>query len=286
MRSIDPGDTHPGASTSLSRAIRAYARLDRAVQKTHQRGELFLGGLLSCSATEEELTGLTVAMYADGPPSRDAGDLMPFERGWFERDLPAPPAHILVAAAGFGRECRGLLPMGYRLDAFDPVAAAVDACRQQFAEHVDVECGSFDQLLAAMAGHPSPLERFARRRYEAVLIGHGAFAHVYSAAARQRLLQACTELTDGPILLSFPRARAQMQTSRPYRAGRAVGIALGKLRRREVPGEDGTFAVPHGFLASVQAADVQRMADSLGRTCRCHDLGYPHATLAGPEQAD
>src|SRR5438874_1613250 len=106
-----------------ARLIQASERIDRAFRFLERaRAELVLA-----FASDDVLDRYNDLMYSRSgdydPRSSDFLDfLFPWEKETIERFFPAPPARVLVGAAGSGREAFALSERGYEVVAFEPSA--------------------------------------------------------------------------------------------------------------------------------------------------------------------
>ena len=207
----------------LRRSVVLYTRADELVRRAQDRARRWAEDLLGAALSADEQSDLGVHLYAASPPGSGApADLWRWERTWFERRLPPSPALLLLGGAGAGREAAALTRMGYRVDAFEPVPALQPRCATAVAPDGEALIGTYQDLArSVLNGQPGPLDRFAGRRYQAVILGWGSFTHVLDASDRQQTLLACARLTPtGPILASFwMRASHAAQTQPRGRGG-------------------------------------------------------------------
>jgi hypothetical protein len=258
---------------------RGEAVLQRAVGAVTQ----VAGGFLAEALTEAERNELGAALYDGAHRGPRAGGLFAWERDWFARRLPRPPARILVGGAGDGREAAPLAAQGYELDAFEPAARPAAACAARLGRSGRVVTCRYQDLSAAVLdGAGGPATSFVSRRYAAVLLGWGSLTHVLDAEERRRLLAACARLCpEGPVLASFwLRASDEVATpGRAERAGRALGRALGRLRGAE-PLQGCRFGWWYGFGYAFGRAEIEALAAGAGRRVLWEEAsGYPHVTL-------
>lgn len=128
-------------------------------------------------------------------PEHQHHGLYPFEARAIDRFFPEAPAHLLVHAAGTGREVLALLDMGYTMDAFEPVAAMVETAREAIG--TDAQARLACMTVQQWAEKPSGA-------YAAVLGGWGLWQHVLDQRSRLEVLRAFRQVCpDGPVLLSF-----------------------------------------------------------------------------------
>jgi hypothetical protein len=262
----------------------AVARHDAALQRRRDRLRTVASHFLPQALNAEEASDLTLRLYDAAPAmyANKAG-LMDWERTWYERDLPPAPAHILLGAAGSGRELAVLLANGYTVDAFEPVVPMAIACRAA-GKDVEVLACDYDQFCAAVLdGAADPAAVFAGRTYDAVILGWGSLTNVLRDEDRRRLFKAAAHVaTDGPILASFFLRSAATADSPPTRAARG-GARLGRLlgrRRGIVPLDEPCDLFWHlGLTHTFTPEEIAALATAIGRTATCYTDGYGHATL-------
>lgn len=198
------------------RSLRRWALQSRKVQQLARRIEdavtVSTGAVLNRLLSDTEKQALSIDLYdASFRPGSDHDGLYAWERQWFERRLPVPPASILIGAAGAGREASALRELGYHVHAFEPSASAFRLCQTRVgSDHVDQ--ASYEDLVETVVhGKSTRLRLASKQTFDAVLLGWGSFGHVLRRADRLALLRACDRLAPaGPILLSIfePNARA------------------------------------------------------------------------------
>jgi hypothetical protein len=264
-------------------AIDALVRLDETGQRVRHWALTAMETLLSEMLTADEKADFTIRIYDRTLKQHrsDAG-VWPWEADWFEQALPQPPARVLVAAAGGGREVTWLRDRGYTVDAFEPSARLFAALNQLRADAGGVLAGTFNDLSDAVLDRKTtPLSAFAAQRYDAVLLGCGSVSHVIDPDERTRLFGACDRLApSGPVLASFfiePGDRSVQET----RAGR-FGTRAGRLvaRLRGLPPQSRVaFISDTGFLHMFTAGEIESLAAGIGREVIWNHVTYPHITL-------
>ncbi|MBW2191836.1 MAG: hypothetical protein JRG93_20055, partial [Deltaproteobacteria bacterium] len=106
------------------------------------------GTILNELLRDTEKEALSIDLYdASFRPDNDHDGLYEWEQRWFERRLPAPPASILIGAAGAGREASALRQLGYHVHAFEPSAAAFRLCQIEVGSGL-VDQASYQDLIA------------------------------------------------------------------------------------------------------------------------------------------
>lgn len=156
-----------------------------------------------------------------------------WERDTVERWFPAG-GRVLVPGAGGGREVLALRGMGFDAHGFEPNAGLVAA----------------GEPVLAAEGHPGclhvqPRSRLPRRpgRWDAVLVGWGAYTNIPGRATRVQFLRdlrAHLEPGSPIVVSSWTRGGEPPE----QRVTRRVGTAVRALRRRP-PVEAGDVLVPH-----------------------------------------
>jgi hypothetical protein len=179
---------------------------------------VWTGAVLNGLLRDVEKEALSIDLYdASFRPDNDHDGLYEWEQHWFERRLPAPPASILIGAAGAGREASALRELGYHVHAFEPSASAFQLCQTKVGSEF-VEQASYEDLIAtALHGDSGRLRFGSETRFDAVLLGWGSFGHVLQRADRLELLRACDRIAPhGPILLSIFEPNAKAPTNGTY----------------------------------------------------------------------
>ena len=228
---------------------------DRAIESC-------VGTALRSLLSNADKEALSIALYDESfNPDTDLDGLYPWERRWYVRRLPAPPARILLGAAGSGREAVVLERFGYTVVALEPSKRAAAHCRSMLGPDSTVLRASYGDLTAAVLDDvDSGLALTRHDRFDAVLLGWGSFGHVLRREDRFRLLRACHALCPaGPILLSVfvpPRA--------------PPAVPEGHL----------DFLSWGGFLAHPSAEEIAAHGKSLGREpIASLDNSSPYFTL-------
>jgi hypothetical protein len=231
---------------------------------------------------------LTAAIYSAGRGAGREG-LFPWEHAWLTRELPPPPARVLLGGAGRGREARWLIDHGYSVIAFDPardsVARHIAACPQAPCLVLDYESlayavrasreGSVDDPNAARVLETSP--------YDAALLGWGSLTHVLDERDQDALFEALAVLVpSGPILASFFMGSAPPGRGRASQLGAWLGRAVGASS--EQSDDAHVRCLTHaGFAYSFEHARLEQLARLAARTLQLHTTGsYPHATFRKP----
>lgn len=277
--------THDGPRSDLTavvlgRALVGAARFERAAAQHRERWRSFLCGLFSAALDAEELEALTVDLYGIAPGRYGSRSLFDWEAALFERELPPPPARVLVTAAGSGREIRALLERGYAVDALEPVPSMAAACAAVPGVGA-VVTGTHRDLIDSVEGLAGAAAALAARRYDAVVVGWGSLTHILSRDEQHRLLAACDRLApSGPVLVSF-FASGEWSGRRPraFEAGARLGRAL--ATRRGIAAKDVGigFAWHLGFTHAYAPGEIEELAAGVGRTAVVVTTPYGHAAL-------
>lgn len=280
-----------GASSMLYRQLRRgvgwYATLDVALIRGRDALSAFFEAALCRALTPDEKMDLTVYLY-DLRATTRAGRrerLFDWEVTWFEQALPPAPAHLLLGAAGAGREASWLTARGYTVDAFEPAPHCGIGLRAAVGSGGLSATGSYADLIAAVRqGRDNPLGIFAARRYDAIILGWGSLGHLLGAALRGELIAACDALCPaGPLLASFAfsaePASAPARQSRAADAGRRAGQLIAQLRGEPIATDGVRFLSHAGFYQPLRPDELDRLAAASGRIARLFRDDYPHATF-------
>jgi SAM-dependent methyltransferase len=267
-------------------ALQVHASCERQLRRVHQ----LVSGAALAGLAPAALRAVTVRAYRNVASYQSSG-LFAWEEPWFRADLPAPPARILVGAAGTGREVAWLDARGYTTVAFDPVAEAVAEARQR----TDVPgClafleGGFEEVIAPAGEEPGAVVRQIAdlAPYDAVLLGWGGINHLPRPAARRDLLCRLRELCPaGPVLLSFwLRDPGADEPSRPWRLGWQLGAWLAGRPVGDQAEVVGDMFVSHaGYAHRFSEAEIRALAEASGYVVAggAFDVSgavHPHATL-------
>lgn len=249
-----------------------WSRLERA------RGAV--GAFLHEALSDEERAELVQRIFARRDGYGPAG-LLPWESRWYERDLPAPPARLLVGGCGAGRELVALAARGYALHGFEPSARLADSARRALGDPGRVWTLSYEDLLDGADGGLVA----AQAPYDAVICGWGSFAHLLEAATRRRVLATLARWCPrGPLLVSFPFLSDEQ--AEHVQRWRAPAQHCGRVVRRwrGLPGatiEPEEFLPHAGFVHRFDERELSELALALGRELSWGELSdvYPHCTL-------
>lgn len=244
----------------------------------HARGAV--GAFLHEALSDEERAELVQRIFARRDGYGPSG-LMRWESRWYERDLPAPPARVLVGGCGDGRELVALAARGYTLHGFEPSLPLADSARRALGNPGRVWTLSYEDLLdGADAGLVA-----AQAPYDAVICGWGSFAHLLGAATRERVLAALARWCPrGPLLLSFPFLDDdQLEHAKRWRApAQRWGGVVRRWRGLPSVAIEPEEFLPHaGFVHRFEERELSELALALGRELSWGELNdvYPHCTL-------
>jgi len=204
------------------RLLRGWALQSRKVRYVLRRVEgvvdVWTGAVLNGVLRESEKEALSIDLYdASFRPDNDHDGLYEWEQQWFERRLPAPPASILIGAAGSGREASALRKLGYHVHAFEPSASAFRFCQTKLGSELVDQASYKDLIATVLHGERTRLRLASDATFDAVLLGWGSFGHVLQRADRLELLRACDRIAPhGPILLSIFEPNTATATNGTY----------------------------------------------------------------------
>ncbi len=270
---------------SIRACVSGYVRSQVAMDRIQSVATSAIGGFLTAALSTEEQSDLGPRLYGFTQRSLQTG-LFQWERGWFERALPEPPARLLVGGVGTGREAVSLAEQGYVVDAFEPGDKAAKICATQLRTPHRVWCGGYEDLAHAVLDHRGPLNGKVGRSYAAVIFGFGSLSHVLDPDHRARALRSASLIAPhGPVLVSFLlEERARTKRSASARWGQAVGAPIAKWRR--ITPSKNVYFTNVGFYHPFSPPELDALAETVGRKLRWEpDPGFPHATFLPPRAA-
>lgn len=272
----------------IDKALRSIARgaleVSTGLEEAGKKSRQAAGNLLAQLMSAEEREAFSMARYSANvwEPEAKRG-LRAWEREWFSSTLPEPPARLLVAACGTGREMMALLDQGYEIDAFDGAEHALSVAKKECGRRARVVTATYRDLVAAtLDGATNQLEAFARTNYSAVLLGWGSLTHVSGLTERGRVLQACASLTDGPILTSFFSAPVAEQKNAEADSWVQRGRALGRNFGRGNGPAYVEFSHWGGFAEYLTKEELALHGAALRRHVEWDEgnsITFPHVTL-------
>lgn len=214
---------------------------------------------------------LTAHLFDGAPTYAPGGALYALGLFDWERELLAPPfprsGRLLVGGAGGGREVVALRERGYEVAAFDASPQLVRAGAAAVAASGGTLLhGTYDDVVRAAAGAPSPLLALMKPPIDGVLLGWGSFSLVISDAERLALLRALRVLApSAPVALSFDEPAAV--DAPDGRVGRVRDALRRIYARRGAPGYSGEplrYAAWAGVLRESTVAEVETVARAAG----------------------
>lgn len=239
------------ASTAVDRSFRLFIRLRSAlVVRFASDGALDAYNNLAYGKT----THFT-------PGGRGfVGRLFAWEESVTSRYFPRAPARLLIGGTGGGREALAWAARGYEIVGFDPSASLA---RSMAAAGSNLPVRTFLGRYETLP-HVTPLdggETVDLRRlapFGAAIFGMGSYSHLRSGSTRIDALRAMGELTDGPVLVSFP-VHQPLGQGAPTRLGR-LGGALGFRQTGDA------FSPELGFYHSSTPSEIEADVLAAGLT--------------------
>ena len=216
-------------------------------------------------------------------------------RAWELAAIGTPPfpqsGHILLGAAGGGRELRALCELGYSVTAFEPVTELLAGARSVCDKYptARVVQGSYADLVEHSRGGNGPFDGVLDRPVDGVVLGLASITHVVEETDRLDLLRALRVLaSEAPIFLSYNAFDQGTDTGGPGRRTRAVQAALARLgvRTPEFPRGLG-YTPDFGFRYVFEAHEIAELAAAGGYRVHTSTLrDFPHAVLVPDSVAE
>lgn len=282
-----PGWSRGFLAGCLRRTLGHLLEANALLEKQADRTSAFLSALALSGLDARHLSDLTVDAYSR---SRPRTALFEWEHRWFETELPAPPARLMVGGAGKGLEVEALAARGYRVVAFDPVRAWANTAAKEL---VPTRCEAFLEGCYEDIAHPDGraervLAHELRQRspYDAILLGWGSFTHVVEEIDRVAILKQLLSMCPrGPLLLSFwsrddtPTMPERRMSRWGRRLGEALSAGIPRIRR---PGDEVWPGC--GFGHAFTESEIRNLAQNTGYAVKSISTDragsvYPHATL-------
>lgn len=273
-----------GRFSASVRLLRVAALLTRATSRMNDLATAFATHAID----RGDRGALTAAIYSAGRSAGREG-LFSWEHGWLTRELPPPPARVLLGGAGRGREARWLLDRGYSVIAFDPARESVTrhlaACPEAPCLVLDYEslASAVRASREGSAVDPSAARVLETAPYDAALLGWGSLTHVLDERDQDALFEALAVLVpSGPILASFFMGSAPSSRGRASQLGAWLGRAVGASN--DSRDDAHVRCLTHaGFAYSFELPRLEQLAHLAARTLQLHLTGsYPHATFRKP----
>lgn len=257
----------PGAGDLAARALRAYAR---GLLRLERLVDGFMEEALPILLDDEGLRRFRDRVWLQTGTAAPGRPLFAWEEAWYRRDLPQPPARILVGAAGRGREVKWLVDRGYSVSAFEPVQQFLSDLKSAGAEVVTA--ASCEDLVSGRA----PLI-VAGAPFDALILGWGSLGLIRGNRSQRAFLTMARELVPrGPVLLSYLGSAPGSGGTR--NVGRALARALGLSGRTS-----GERLYSHlGFVHCFGTAELAALAAMTGNAFGHPPAAvgdYPHVTL-------
>lgn len=197
---------------------------------------------------------------------------------WEQRALaeffPDPPGRVLVGGAGGGREALALASLGYGVVAFDPCRQLVELLSNYAPPSVEVYLGAYQDLpvlLNFRSGRREQLDE--ETKYDAAIMGWTSFSHLRSREQRLEVLRYFSEMTEGPVLLSFETDAAGGRNA-------SSGTWWIPLRNKVFSGD--RFFMNGGFVHCFQEEGIRELLNEaeLEILALCmDDSSYPYAVV-------
>lgn len=196
--------------TGLKRLVfLAYYHLDRLLN-FFIRGLRFLRGILGdymiAQLAPEAWASYNIECYRRNPRYAEGYTdypLFEWEQHALEHYFPKPPAHILVLAAGCGRECLQLIKAGYKVSAIEPVQEYYNILKKNLGDQLQYhKLQDFNGFIEDNREQPD-------LQFAGVIVSWCSISHTATMADRIQLLKTCNRVcTQGPILISWLRKGA------------------------------------------------------------------------------
>jgi hypothetical protein len=228
----------------------------------------------------------TVAAYSDmrtylpGGATFSAG-LFRWEEAMFASSCIPRSGHVLLAAAGGGRELKALVERGYSVTAFEPNPVLFQGARQVAAKEssVDLHRATYSDVVQAASGE-GVLSSLRGRKFDWVLFGWGSFTHVTDQEEQLAILRAVRALApNAPLALSFFLRKPDV----PSRSRRLRLLIRGALRRAGgAPKVDPGLGYDSGggFVYSYTMEEISDLASNAGyRIEVSEDESFPYVVL-------
>jgi hypothetical protein len=261
----------------LARLLRATRLVDLAFRRFEAiRLELVLA--LASDAVLAKFNDLAYSRTDAYHPhsSRYRSRLYEWEQAALAAHFPAPPARLLIGAAGGGREAFALAEHGYAITAFEPSPlAALMAGARPNGTDVTVYRARYSDLPAAHTLDGSVVDLSTQARFEGGILGWASFSHLPSDAERVTALRNVAALVDGPVLVSYFGWVRPEKPPAPTGLRRLVLRWVGERR----PGS--LFSIDVGLYRQLTEQDVRSLAAAAGLRVLAIDMAaqWPNAVL-------
>ena len=266
----------------VGRALRRYARIRNELTKGLRQADTLLGDLLYDALTDSEKDDITRSCYETTTHLLGTGSqtLFDWEREWFERDLPPPPARILITGAGWGREAFELCRMGYEVVAFEPAITDAALSSQPQEWPLSFIRADFEDFVQAQLENQWNILSVCAKPFDAVLLGWGSLTHVLSSSKRLRVFQAASAAAPkGPILGSvwMRESGSDKRIHAVRMAAQEVSRLVGRIRGVD-PSEpqDFAFSTSFGFGVYLTHAELSEQCSAVNRSLSFYRQPYAH----------
>ncbi len=175
-----------------------------------------------------------------------------WEQTTFSQYLPKSPAHLLICAAGGGRESIALAKEGYLISVVEPVAELAKLAEAALPNESrgGVMVGTYRDLIETKDLSSS----LGREKFDAVILGAGSLSHISSAEERVKLFEKLRVLCpDGPLIMSWVRHHTFSGLRTKFRG------LLDRIGFR-APTEDCNYGTFTGFLQMLDQRDIENLA--------------------------
>jgi hypothetical protein len=270
--------------------VHGLTRVATHLQRAQDNLVRFSEAFAAAAVDRQDLTEITIRQYDRRPPGTFHG-LFAWERVWLVRDLPPPPAKLLVGGCGTGREVHELVALGYSVYAFEPAHDCAEVCRRDVPGAACIAELAYEDLGAAPAQRkPEAHALHMAAPFDAVLLGWGSLAHVLDEREQDKLFAVLAQLAPrGPILTTYLAAGTAQSGGRAAVLGYTLAKWIGLDHTASIPPHswqapplrERVVCVPHlGFAYLCDRARLTRLAQIAGRRLVLHESDQcPHATL-------
>ena len=248
----------------LARALRATHYIDRAFRRFSRARSAFVLAHASDAFYDvyNDVAYGNQDAYRLGSSIFRTG-LFPWEARAIGRHFPPPPAHVLIGAAGGGREALALVERGYRVTAFEPSKPLAASMRERISRATQLAAfvGRYQDLpfVTSLDASPERVDLRTWAPFDAVILGWASLSHLRADVECVAALRELAALTNGPLLVSYFGRRASER-------GEAFSIDLGFYRELS----------DTQFDSCVAAAGLTIIE-------REHESGWPNAVLKSVE---
>ncbi len=266
---------------------RALRQFDRLAWYAYHAHEITRDELLFALLAPELRSDATVAAYSNlktylpGGITFEGG-LFGWEESLLEHASIPRSGHVLLAAAGGGRELNALLERGFTVTAFEPNLRFFKAASGVAARFNNAQIlrGSYDDLVRAADGS-GPLATLSKQSFDWVLFGWGSFTHLTRHVQQLAVLRAVRSVAPRvPLVLSFFMRRPLEPSSRSEELRRFLRGVLRRAGSRHAVEPGLGYDYGGGFVYSFTADEINELAERAGYRVTFRDEKiFPHAIL-------